>query len=107
MGLASAKIPYVKVSLDEKPSFWGEYRCKDERNLFASPDTVFSNDCNTWLQEMAGVHTKGKISFLTLSDETIDFEGFKVNETAEAKTNNKPWAAYDTPMVRYGASWKG
>jgi hypothetical protein len=55
---------------------------------------------------MAGMHITGEISFPLLSDEAIEFEGFKVDEAAETKTSNKSWAAYNTALVKYGESWK-
>lgn len=102
----SGSIDPVNIGFDEAPSFWGEYRCRDDRGLFSGSEVVFSNKSCIWLQDKAGMHIEGDICLPMLSDDPVVFEGFKVQESPAVKTGANSWAEYNTAIIRFGPSWK-
>ena len=100
-----AAMPEADIELDEELSFWGEYCCRDDRHLFSTLDTMFANDCSVFLKDKAGMVINGEIALPMLSDVPIEFEGFKIDESAQMKSNAKSWATFDTARISYGSSW--
>jgi hypothetical protein len=98
-------LPDLETDISTPPAFFCEYRCNDDRQLFLKPSLVFASAGRIMFADLMGLQLSGSIHLPMLSDEPVTFEGFKVEDT-DLLQNERPWSAFDTSAIRYGADWK-
>jgi hypothetical protein len=99
-------LPRADIDFETLPAFPGEYRCRDDRELFSASGVVFSGSCGVRLKDTMGMQLKGEITFPMLSGEAIPFDAFKLRELPAVHTTARSWKDYDTESIRHSSTWK-